>query len=544
MRIEKKLKSIVAMMVMLIMLFVNATHISMAISIRSGELEKDLSGKHANIREFNSHYVLKYYTEAYLLFYGKEASNQFLEVTEKNIADNLFIVISDEVSPGEMKEDDALNIMELPKAMLKLNNNKFAENCKGALLKLQDVENVKIELVENVYDMDYIAEKTEIQELKEYKIFKNNTTNTLTVTSDSSDEEIQGYIDDLEAFGRLIADDSEKEEIERNIQSATDLTEEETEKNGYVDVALNALGSIGFVQLKATTTLNDGSTEKYCLVIGSKKKADDGTNTNGEDYIPYYFDFYWVPESFFDKKDDEFDTTMSYTATVEGGKVTDGTFFPPYVEDNENKKDADVTVTIKSKTDEEIVAIKVNGTEVKIKDEPNSEDWYYPDVKDKTVIAKKYPFDKYDNTNYYGKVKEEIEVVGTSGRTSTQNPSIEWTFRIVKNEKITNDDNTVTVTITYNLPIDEDSIPEGWSPVYDSDGKTVHAITRTFAVDETYDKDVTVKQKGTDKTATTHVKVEPTVFPQAGETMIFAIIIAGITIFAITRFRKIDKNIH
>ena len=113
-----------------------------------------------------------------------------------------------------------------------------------------------------------------------------------------------------------------------------------------------------------------------------------------------------------------------------------------------------------------------------------------------------------------------------------------------------NDDGSVTVTITYNLPVDPESIPADWKPVYDKDGKTIHAIEKTIKKGEDYEKDVIVKQNGTDATVTTPVKkIWPkdnsqadTVIPQTGVfTIILAVIIIGATVFAITRYRKINK---
>ena len=112
-------------------------------------------------------------------------------------------------------------------------------------------------------------------------------------------------------------------------------------------------------------------------------------------------------------------------------------------------------------------------------------------------------------------VKETVKLTGAEGGEDTQEPSIKWTFRRVLVEEKENEDESVTVTITYNLPVDEDSIPDDWSPVYDEDGKTIHKIQKTIKKGEDYEKDVTVKQNGTDSTVTTPVKK---VWPKDGDT--------------------------
>jgi hypothetical protein len=239
----------------------------------------------------------------------------------------------------------------------------------------------------------------------------------------------------------------------------------------------------------------------------------------------------------------EFKTTLDYTSE-EKGKMDGDTYLPPYYENEEKnaKKDLDATAIIKSTTKEEI--IKTNGVELTADGKANSQGWYYPDVTDKTVIAKVYPFDKYDNTTDNGAVKETVKLTGAEGGEDTQKPSIRWTFRLINREDKENPDGSLTVTLTYNLPVDPDSIPEGWTPVYDKDGKTIHAITKTIKKGENYDKDVTVKRNGPiDEKVTTHVKktwekLSP-VLPQTGAfTVALVAIVAGVAIFAITRYRK------
>ena len=128
---------------------------------------------------------------------------------------------------------------------------------------------------------------------------------------------------------------------------------------------------------------------------------------------------------------------------------------------------------------------------------------------------------------------------------SEEVPSIEWTFRYIKEEKTTNPDNSTTIVETTNLPIDPDGIPEGWEPIYDPDGKTIHKITITIPVNKGYDKDVPVKQlrdDGKDVYATTHVTIEPKKLSKTGESFILTAIAIGFAVFMITRFRRFKNT--
>lgn len=256
----------------------------------------------------------------------------------------------------------------------------------------------------------------------------------------------------------------------------------------------------------------------------------------------------------------KFETVLSYKAfTSEGkevsGREEKGVFYPPYY-DNENqnaKKDTDATAYITSQTEETIVKVNdVALTESNTKQNPNSEGWYYPDLTNKKIVAKDYPFDTYNNPTDNGVAKESkaVKVTGDKDGVDYKNPKIVWTLRRINyDEKVTEDGTTktVTVTITYNLPIDENSIPDGWSKIVDNDGG-IRKITRTFKEGEDYDKDVTVKQNGdSDKTVTTPVSVKWQKAPyerivQTGSfTATLLAIIAGIAVVAYTRFRKLNK---
>lgn len=237
----------------------------------------------------------------------------------------------------------------------------------------------------------------------------------------------------------------------------------------------------------------------------------------------------------------EFKTELSYIAIdsegkTDEGKMGDTTFLPPYYDNDNTKKDMDAIVIIKSKTHEGIV--KTNDVDMNEDGSANSLGWFYVDTTDLTVIAKKYPFDAYDNTTANGMVSENIKLTGEYGGEDIQNPSIKWTFRRIKKEETTNSDGSITVTITYNLPIDTNKIPEGWEAVYDEGSTTsAHKIRKTIKKGENYEKDVIAKQNGTDATVTTHV-AKVWAIPQAGESIAFVIAIAIIGFVLITRARK------
>ena len=290
----------------------------------------------------------------------------------------------------------------------------------------------------------------------------------------------------------------------------------------------------------------------FTIVSVTAKTPDDrefyltiGTDNN----------FYFIAESVKQENStkQEFSTELNYRAES-NGKVVEGkkdgkTFLPPYYEneDKDAKKDADAIAIINSKTDEEIVA--TNGvalTDKNTKENPNSEGWYYPDVTNKKVIEKVYPFDTYNNPKDNGAVEETVKLTGKDGGEDSQTPSIRWTLRRINYDEKTNGDGSITVTITYNLPIDPASIPDGWKGIADEDGG-IRRIVRTFKPGENYDKNVTVEQNGPSKaTVTTPVKINWTTAkdlgPQAGAfTVVLAIVAGGVMVFAITRYRKLNK---
>ena len=356
----------------------------------------------------------------------------------------------------------------------------------------------------------------------------------------------------LEYYAEFYGDESLK--TKKVFGSSNTVTiDESTTNNSAVIAALEG-------EIASIDGMEDEMERTWACAIVFESTAVATTKTQK---ITYKFElgkdaeWYWYPVKVEDltPADGEFKTELDYIAVSEGkeveGKVENGTFLPPYF-DNEDKdahKDADAIAIITSKTEEEIVA--TNGvalTDKNTKDNPNSEGWYYPDVEDKTVIAKVYPFDKYDNTTDNGAVKETVKLTGKDGGVDSQTPSIRWTLRRINYQEKENTDGSVTVTITYNLPIDPESIPDGWSPVYDADGKTVHKIRKTIKQGENYDKNVTVKRNGPiDEKVTTPVKkiwdkqVSPVPHPQTGEKSVIAIIAVasiGIAVIAFVALKK------
>ena len=146
---------------------------------------------------------------------------------------------------------------------------------------------------------------------------------------------------------------------------------------------------------------------------------------------------------------------------------------------------------------------------------------------------------KYDNKTFNGKVSETVKLISENEKEDTQNPKIDWTFRRKTKDETQNADGSITIVITYNLPVDKDSIPSDWEPIYDEDGETIHKITKTIKKGENYKKDVTVKQNGTDATVTTPVE-KVWELPKTGDIWTFAAIgMVILVVFTISRRRKI-----
>jgi len=284
----------------------------------------------------------------------------------------------------------------------------------------------------------------------------------------------------------------------------------------------------GMVCDKVTFRVVDGDNNTWVLVLGQDQNC------------------YLVNNKVFN---DEFDTTLEYIAKIDekevGGTVENEVYKPNYDKDN-IKRDADVTAIIKSTNGDNIAT--VNGKALDSTGKTNEDGWYYPNVNDKTTIAKLYPFSKYDNSTDNGMVTEKVELGNEESLKSNQTVSIKWPFRIIDKtydpKDITQDTKTVTVTITTNLPMDPSKIPDGWTIVPDTDN---HKITKTYNRGDNVNEDVTVYQNKTGDTANTDVTInwsgnKPSVLPQTGESIkVLALIVLCLGI-AIVFVKKVKNN--
>lgn len=295
--------------------------------------------------------------------------------------------------------------------------------------------------------------------------------------------------------------------------------------------------------------------EKWVLDYGKKNGMDvdvanfkvvDGNNDTWVLALGQDLKCYLVNSKVFN---DEFDTTLEYIAKIDekevGGTVENEVYKPNY-DKNNIKRDADVTAIIKSTNGDNIAT--VNGKSLDSTGKANEDGWYYPNVNDKTTIAKLYPFSKYDNSTDNGMVTEKVELGNEEGLKSNQTVSIKWPFRIIDKtydpKDITQDTKTVTVTITTNLPMDPSKIPDGWTIVPDTDN---HKITKTYNRGDNVNEDVTVYQNKTGDTANTDVTInwsgnKPSVLPQTGESIkVLALIVLCLGI-AIVFVKKVKNN--
>lgn len=295
--------------------------------------------------------------------------------------------------------------------------------------------------------------------------------------------------------------------------------------------------------------------EKWVLDYGKNNGMDvdvanfkvvDGNNDTWVLALGQDLNCYLVKDTVFKS---DFDTTLEYNAKIDekevGGTVENEVYKPNYDKDN-IKRDADVTAIIKSTNGDNIAT--VNGKSLDSTGKANEDGWYYPNVNDKTTIAKLYPFSKYDNSTDNGMVTEKVELGNEEGLKSNQTVSIKWPFRIIDKtydpKDITQDTKTVTVTITTNLPMDPSKIPDGWTIVPDTDN---HKITKTYNRGDNVNEDVTVYQNKTGDTANTDVTInwsgnKPSVLPQTGESIkVLALIVLCLGI-AIVFVKKVKNN--
>ena len=300
-------------------------------------------------------------------------------------------------------------------------------------------------------------------------------------------------------------------------------------------------------QITKTFLRNDGDISEAVTVV--KKGGDESDSTN--------IKITWPAE-------EQFDTKLDYSANIDGkevgGELKGGVYYPKYDESNP-KKDADVIATITTTTDGATIE-KINDKDIgESKDNPNEDGWYYTNANDKTAVSKVYPFDKYNNSKDNGIVEEvAISKKGSSEKISTQKVSVKWPFRIIDHTTKDNGDGSITETITTNLPMDPDKVPEGWTMVPGTDN---HQITRTKTKnDGNIDEIVDVYQNGTGDKASTESKytwpeenksveeIKPSqenkqqkiVLPQTGESYVIAIFILLAVGMAVISRKKSRRN--
>ncbi len=362
------------------------------------------------------------------------------------------------------------------------------------------------------------------------------------IISGNNGEKIISTISDskVDTFGNQY-DDEDVRNIEKTI--ITDLggiyNPTEEQKADLIAYFYDSLDQLA----KSLNYVFNVNGKKYYLALGYNANVQENKKENGI----YKVNVYLITDKTTNNKADKFDTELSYEAYIGnknvGGTNESGTFKPNY-DTSDIKKDADVTATITSKTDEEILA--VNGVELKNDGSTNEKGWFYPDLDNKKIIAKQYKFDTYDNSTDNGKVTENVTLTGSKSGKDEQTVSIKWPFRIIdvtyNTQTPTKDTNEVTVTIETNLPMDPNKVPDGWTIVPNTDN---HKITRTFKKGEDINTDVTVYQNGTGDSDKTNVKIDwpsddtvaPTKHPNTGETFTMLVVI-GISIFSAVIAKK------
>lgn len=311
------------------------------------------------------------------------------------------------------------------------------------------------------------------------------------------------------AVAKALNDEDKVKDIEKRLAEMRDDSNDE--KFSYNKDPLAVLAFCHFNVFETRVIVKNVGAYSFVVSNGSEK---------------YRNKFYYVYRDDLEEKKPTFATSLDYES-VEGTEVKkkatsaeENPFLPYYTDNDNNKKDTDAIAYIRSKTDEKIVS--VDGVELKTDGRENEKGWYYPDITNQKVVAKKYLFDTYNNKNDNGKVNEKVEVVGENGGKSQENPNIEWTFRRKIKEEEAKSDGSKVITITFNLPIDESRVEEGWSTIRDDDG-AVRKITRTFKNNEGYDKEVPTYQNGTGKEVKTPVKLTAPVISKTGETTFFIV---------------------
>lgn len=418
---------------------------------------------------------------------------------------------------GDIDSDDAGFILQIAHNTYKLDEDTYHINAlKQDIMKKYNIKSDDIEIVSTIEVPDTIFEITREHfevDLDDVKIFGGKS-NSIEVSSKTTTEAQMNQIwEDMKSF----------------VYSFEEKNENETPENKYFVLSTKVKANIG----------NDVIT--YTLTLGKDQ------------------DWYLVPDKM--QEDKEFSTEISYLALIDGKDVGQNTkykeenkiassVFCPGFDEKQPAKDADVTVTIKSKTD--LPILQTNGVPVKEDGKANSEGWYYVDVNNKKVVAKVYKFEDYKNLKDNGKVTENVILASENDLSDEQKVAITWPFRIIDVKydptEITEKTEKVTVTITTNLPIDKEKLPDGWKFTTDDEGTEQRRVSKVYEKKDgkNIDEIVTLKQNGTDVTASTPVeiawkeKLSPKM-PQTGGTLTVAAAIVILTICSVVAFKKYKK---
>lgn len=511
---KSKITKIVLLLAVIIMCLASASNIAYA-----AESKMDWASI-CSKKEFSPAYLLIAYNRESVM--GTEKAEVMLANSITNVNANDSANIKYEYNELANNKIDTMDSTFLLQMMNETNKNYKSsiqvKNVYDHMMKKWNCKDEDIEVKTTIAVKDevltYLKECTETFD-KDAKIFKNGS-NQITLSSKTSTE--QDSKDVADAVAKLATYDTDA-----------------TTKN-----AMHAT-------VKVDVILYEGKV-KYNLVLG---KDANGLN------------WYFVPETI------DFSTKLDYTAKIGeksvGGQLVNEVYSPNY-DKEQVKKDADVTATITSINDYKLDILETNGVALKTDGKANSEGWYYPNVEDKTVIAKVYPFEDYNNLKDNGMVKENVKLTGEYGTEDTQTVNIKWPFRIIEviynPEKITEDTEKVTVTIITNLPMEEDALPDGWKFTSDELGKTQHSIYKEYLKkdkDQTENVIVTANERPTDKD-NTDIKVDfpddktppkeddtqtPNKIPQAGSTSIIVVAIIAVAGYAFAKYRKLRgiKNI-
>ena len=405
------------------------------------------------------------------------------------------------------------------------------------------------EQLTEIFKGDILENNTTITFNKDnkYGTVDNNTVNnlkTINIGNDGTATILYGDNNEITS-NAIIFDDSS---VEENNLKATDI--KITKDGNELDLFSNSKIKDNIAQLYYKEEIKKWVLD-YKVPYGmdvdvANFKVVDGNNDTWVLALGQDLNCYLVKDTVFKS---DFDTTLEYIAKIDekevGGTVENEVYKPNY-DKNNIKRDADVTAIIKSTNGDNIAT--VNGKSLDSTGKANEDGWYYPNVNDKTTIAKLYPFSKYDNSTDNGMVTEKVELGNEEGLKSNQTVSIKWPFRIIDKtydpKDITQDTKTVTVTITTNLPMDPSKIPDGWTIVPDTDN---HKITKTYNRGDNVNEDVTVYQNKTGDTANTDVTInwsgnKPSVLPQTGESIkVLALIVLCLGI-AIVFVKKVKNN--